>query len=156
MPAVQLTQKGLLRKRVSQCSKFEAPGVDKAPSFGSERLHECTVPCTRLYQTTERKRGAPTTAGHWKHQPATKRQPDSTARQTLSRPLPVNNTQVADRDTGVEFGLLECSTCTGRTGKRKVAPETHTREQDCIQHLAQHSTCKCLGTQENATLQHKK
>ena len=58
-------------------------------------------------------------------------------------------------DIGMDFGLDKCSKCTIRKGK-KVAANNIQLNEGTIEDLAQDTTYKYLGIEENATIEHKK
>ena len=59
------------------------------------------------------------------------------------------------RDINMEFGLDKCSKCTIRKGKKIAAENIELENGDCIEDLADDSSYKYLGIEENATIEHK-
>ncbi|KAJ8281479.1 hypothetical protein GJAV_G00068170 [Gymnothorax javanicus] len=60
------------------------------------------------------------------------------------------------KDISMEFGLEKCSKCTIRKGKKVVAENILVGEESCIEDLAEDSTYKYLGIEENAAIEHRK
>ena len=60
------------------------------------------------------------------------------------------------KDIKMEFGLDKCSKCTIRKGKKVAAMNIQVDEDSHIEDLAEDTTYKYLGIEENATIEHKK
>ena len=58
-------------------------------------------------------------------------------------------------DISMEFGLDKCSKCTVRSGKKVAAANIQVGEESYIEDLAEDSTYKYLGIEENATTEHR-
>ena len=59
------------------------------------------------------------------------------------------------RDISMEFGLDKCSKCTIRKGKKVAAENTQLGDGNFIEDLADDSSYKYLGIEENAVIEHK-
>ena len=68
----------------------------------------------------------------------------------------INAVRTFSDDINMKFGLDKCSKCTIRKGRKVAAENVQVGEDSYIEDLAEDSSYKYLGIEENATIEHKK